>query len=186
MLLDAAIAVMVRDGYADMTVADVLAECGLSTRSFYRHFASKDALLTALVRREVGSVTRRLERAVTVAADPAAAVDAWLDGFLDTFFEPTRARRGSAFTTADVLASSPLADGMVQIRAELAGPLAAALRAGHEAGVLVAPQPELDAGCIFGLVTAVVQTPGGTRTRAAAREQVLRYVDPALGINRAG
>ncbi len=36
-LFDAALVVMQRNGYADVAVADILAEAGLSTRSFYRH-----------------------------------------------------------------------------------------------------------------------------------------------------
>ena len=51
-LLDAALVVMERNGYTDAAVADILREADLSTRSFYRHFESKDQLLSALFRRE--------------------------------------------------------------------------------------------------------------------------------------
>ncbi|HUZ56880.1 MAG TPA: helix-turn-helix domain-containing protein [Streptosporangiaceae bacterium] len=43
--LDAMLRVMERHSYADAPVADILAEAGLSTRSFYRHFLSKDQLM---------------------------------------------------------------------------------------------------------------------------------------------
>ncbi|MGA7416454.1 MAG: helix-turn-helix domain-containing protein [Acidimicrobiales bacterium] len=52
LLLDAGLVVMERNGYQDAAVADILAEADLSTRSFYRHFESKDQLLCALYRRE--------------------------------------------------------------------------------------------------------------------------------------
>ena len=51
-LLDAAMEVMGRNGYVDASVADILREANLSTRSFYRHFESKDQLLCALYRHE--------------------------------------------------------------------------------------------------------------------------------------
>ena len=41
-LLDAALAVMERNGYVDANVAEILREANLSTRSFYRHFESED------------------------------------------------------------------------------------------------------------------------------------------------
>ena len=47
-LLDAALVVMERNGYVDAAVADIFREADLSTRSFYRHFESKDQLLCAL------------------------------------------------------------------------------------------------------------------------------------------
>jgi AcrR family transcriptional regulator len=42
LLFEATLAVMQRNGYADVAVADILAEAGMSTRSFYRHSESKD------------------------------------------------------------------------------------------------------------------------------------------------
>ena len=45
MIVHAALAVMERNGYQDAAVAEILSEAGLSTRSFYRHFQSKDELL---------------------------------------------------------------------------------------------------------------------------------------------
>ena len=59
-LLDAAFVVMERNGYADAAVADILREADLSTRSFYRHFESKDQLLCALFRREAEAAAARL------------------------------------------------------------------------------------------------------------------------------
>ena len=63
-LLDAAFVVMERNGYVDAAVADILCEAELSTRSFYRHFESKDQLLCALFRREAEAAAARLEAKV--------------------------------------------------------------------------------------------------------------------------
>ena len=70
LLLDAALAVMERNGYVDAAVADILREADLSTRSFYRHFESKDQLLCALFRREAEAAAVRLHAKVDAAPDP--------------------------------------------------------------------------------------------------------------------
>ncbi len=113
MIMDAAIRLMERNSDAELSAVDILAETGLSSRSFYRHFDSKEALLVALVRREAELVARSMERAIASAAGPVAAVEAWLERLLDTFFEPRRAARSAIFTTpaasgaAEPSASSP-------------------------------------------------------------------------------
>src|SRR5262249_59600076 len=48
-LIDAAFVVMRREGTIDPGVRAVVQEAGLSNQAFYRHFASKDALLLAVL-----------------------------------------------------------------------------------------------------------------------------------------
>jgi AcrR family transcriptional regulator len=179
MLLKAAMQVLAGRGYHEMSVAEVLTESGLSTRSFYRHFDTKEALLAALLHREVDLVAAYLERAVERAGEPRAAVDAWIDGFLDTFFDRRRIARSGAFTAPAALSAWPYHQEYDAIRAQLCGPLAAALRAGHDIGALASPDPDADARSIFGLVTNVH---GAKLRRVTARAQVRRFVWPALGV----
>ena len=51
-LVEAGLTVLRQRGAAGLTVADVLAEAGLSTRAFYRHFHSKDELVLAVYEHE--------------------------------------------------------------------------------------------------------------------------------------
>lgn len=184
MLMDAAVRILARSGLHEMFVVDVLAEAGLSTRSFYRHFESKNDLLRALVLRETESVAQSLERAIDRAAGPAAAVDAWLDGLLDAIFEPKRAARAALFMTPAVRTAYPMADRMVDTHWTLSRPLAEVLRAGHEAGFLVSPNPEADAVSMFALVGITAYVPhANLRNRAAVRAQVVRFSWPTLGLS---
>ncbi len=184
MLMDAAVRILARSGLHEMFVVDVLSEAGLSTRSFYRHFESKDGLLRALVLRETESVAQSLERRIARASGPVAAVEAWLDGLLDAIFEPRRAARAALFMTPAVRTSYPMAERMVDTHWTLSRPLAEVLRAGHEAGFLVSPNPEADAVSMFALVGITAYVPhANLQNRAAVRAQVVRFSWPTLGLS---
>jgi AcrR family transcriptional regulator len=183
MLLDAAMRVLARNGPGELAVAEVLAEAQLSTRSFYRHFDSKDALLHAVLWREVGSVARSLERAVASAPDPVAAVEAWIDGYLGTFFEPRRMERAAVFTTPAAWSASSRTRELAEVRRVLTRPLADALRAGHAARVLVSPDAESDALALFALAGLAAGEPEDPPAgRAAVRSRLVRFTWPALGL----
>ena len=183
MLVEAAVAVLSRGDDHSFSVAEVLAEADLSTRAFYRHFDSKEALLEALVLREAASVGRALARAVSQAADPIAAVSAWLDRFLDVFYEPRRARRAQQLTSAAFDGTGPSVQLMAEMRRISCAPLVEALRTGHEQGVLHSPTPEADAYSIYNLVTAAREADDGASSdRALAHAHVERFAWPALGI----
>jgi AcrR family transcriptional regulator len=184
MVMDAAVRVMAREGYMDMSVADILSEAGLSTTSFYRHFQSKDALLAAVIRRDGESAQHALQRAIAAAPGPVAALEAWLDGLLDQFYEPRKAARTALFTTADVLSTHQMNNELIaQMRWVLSQPLVKVLRAGHRAGVMFSPKPEADAVSLFALVSSVATSPHGyPRSRRWARAQAVRFIWPGLGI----
>jgi len=187
MVMDAAVRVMVRNGYASMSVADVLAEANLTTSSFYRHFASKDALAEALVRRDTRSARRSLDRAIEHAADPLAALDAWLEAVLDLFYEPGRAERTMVLSASDVMSSHRMPSVAEEMRWVLAEPVSDVLRAGHAAGVLHSPHPEADAVTLFSIVSsAAISARGWLSTRKATKSHVLRFIGPALRIEGAG
>ena len=163
-------------------VADVLSESGLSTCVFYRHFESKEALLETLMLREAESVGRALARSVAKAADPVAAVNDWLERFLDVFYEPRRARRAAQLSSAAFQVARPSVQLMAEMRAISCAPLVEALRAGHAEGLLHSPTPEADAYSIYNLVTASHEAgDGGNSDRAFARAHVERFAWPAVG-----
>src|SRR5246127_4300315 len=93
LLFEAALAVMQRNGYTDAAVADILAEAGMSTRSFYRHFQSKDQLLCALYRHEAEQVAERLTARVSRAASPLAALDSWIEEIMSLGYHRGKAAR---------------------------------------------------------------------------------------------
>ena len=172
---------MTGSGYREVTVADVLAAARLSTRAFYRHFESKEALLIALMRRDAEAVGRTLERAVADAAAPEDALAAWLDAYLAVFYEPKRASRTTLYASPGARASLVVTTEQAQLRQIVARSLVDTLRAGHRSGVVHSPVPEADARSILALVASAA-APGGPGTQAAARDHVRRFAWPALGL----
>ncbi len=175
---------MERNGYSEMSVSDVLAEAGLSTRAFYRHFQSKEALLETFLLREGEAVGRSLTRVVVAAPHPVAAVEAWLDRFLDVFYEPRRAKRTTLLTAAAAKASGPRLQIMNELRQSACRPLVSALEEGHRAGVLHSMRPEADAYSIHALVMASLDAGDGSQQdRATTRGHVVRFAWPALRLD---
>ncbi len=86
-ILDAALDVFTRKGYRDAAVDDISAAAGTSKGGIYFHFPNKGAIFDALLRRTAALLTDRVERAIAVAPDPIARVDAALLTVLRLFAE---------------------------------------------------------------------------------------------------
>jgi AcrR family transcriptional regulator len=186
LLVDAASRVLGRSEDGSISVADVLAEAGLTTRAFYRHFDSKDALSETLLLRDVEAIAQSLARAVTATTSPSDAVDTWIGQFVDVIFDVRRARRASRITqVGDDLDRGLSARLMQEMRGLVCAPLVEILRQGAASGALCSPTPEADAFSIYELVlqfrhAAVVVGTSPSRDEACAH--VRRFAWPALGL----
>ncbi|HMJ76150.1 MAG TPA: TetR/AcrR family transcriptional regulator [Iamia sp.] len=82
-LLDAGREVMRRCGTEERPrVIDIVAAAGLSNDAFYRHFASKDALVAAILDDGTERLVSYLAHQMGKAADPEGAVRRWVEGLL--------------------------------------------------------------------------------------------------------
>jgi len=182
-LLDAAFAVMERNGYVDAAVADILREADLSTRSFYRHFESKDQLLCALYRREAEAAVARLRAKVDAAPDPRAALDAWIDEILSFGHHRTKAARVAVLGSPGAMRAEGYAEETRRAARLLMAPLQTLLADGVSDGTFPLADPDADAP----LVQSVVWAAAGlnpTREklpRAEASRQVRSFCERALG-----
>ncbi|WP_261562591.1 TetR/AcrR family transcriptional regulator [Frankia tisae] len=57
-----------------VTVSEIFTEAQLSTRSFHRHFKSKDQLLLSMFEEESGRATAQLTGRLSSATDPYTAI----------------------------------------------------------------------------------------------------------------
>jgi AcrR family transcriptional regulator len=82
-LLDAALEVMQRCGTTSRPrVADIVAAAGLSNDAFYRHFKSKDDLVTALLEDGGERLRSYIEHQLGKETTPEAQVRRWVEGVL--------------------------------------------------------------------------------------------------------
>src|SRR5207249_507351 len=80
-LLDAGLDVMRACGTASRPrVSDIVAAAGLSNDAFYRHFASKDALVAAILEDGAERLTGYLTHQLAKEATPEGKVRRWVEG----------------------------------------------------------------------------------------------------------
>jgi AcrR family transcriptional regulator len=174
-LLDAAMEVMGRNGYVDASVADILTEANLSTRSFYRHFESKDQLLCALYRREAEDAAARLNAKVDAAPSPRAALDAWIDEILSLGQHRAKAARVRVLGSPGAMRAEGYMEETRHASKLLMAPLEALLAAGAADGSFPLADPAADASLIRSVVwSAAGLTPW--REPSASRSEVARQV----------
>ena len=184
-LLKAGTVVMRRNGFAGANITEILAEAGISTRAFYRHFRSKDDLLLAIFRQNADLTGERLEQRLAGAATPTDQLVAWIDEILDMGYDPRRARVSRVFAAGTV--TPAIANAGHEAAARLSAPLHDVLSSGAASGEFPDCDPATDAASIHALVWRLFTDAMHGRARLdrkQAMQHILRFVAPALGVDR--
>jgi len=84
-LLEAAREALRRSDFGSVRVVDVVRAAGMSSRSFYEHFASKEDLLLELIHEAGRDLVARLESIFATTERPEERVDRGLDAYLAAF-----------------------------------------------------------------------------------------------------
>jgi AcrR family transcriptional regulator len=156
MILDAAYRVM-RDKPSDLTIASVLTAAGVSTRSLYRHFDSKDALVREMYMRDARWAAARLTKRLADAASPTQAVEWWIDEIYSFTREHRRAERVSVLSSI----TGSRAEGVESVAGEARRMLIAPLHAAIDAGVTAGVFDVDDIGAAAELVSAATMHAAG-------------------------
>jgi AcrR family transcriptional regulator len=170
-------------GVQGLNISAVLAHAQLSTRAFYRHFESKDELVTAVFLEMARAERRRLKRKMASAATAVDAVVAWIDGRLDLAFDEgikSDLRHLSAEAQSQIFASPALVQPAY---AEMLKPLVDALQRGLPDGEFHEIDPPTAAESIQGVVWACTERHWATGDceRDEVREHTLRFCLRGLG-----
>jgi AcrR family transcriptional regulator len=130
LLLDAALDLFSRQGFASTTVRQIAAAVGVRDSAIYAHFASKQAIYETLFA-EAGPVlldTLGLDADGLAAAHPAEAVPRLVDRVLAAWDTPRARRFASVLVREGILGSAAggrsLADAIADARQRLAAPFA--------------------------------------------------------------
>jgi AcrR family transcriptional regulator len=184
MIEDAALAVMRRNAYEDISVGDILREAQLSTRSFYRHFRSKDDLVLAMYRRNAEAAAERLAVRSGRPGPPAARLEAWIEEILSFRYDRRKAERMALLGSPGVRRAAGYLDEERNARALLVGPLVEVLRAGLEEAAFTTVDPVRDAFTVLAIVFDALEWVGRTDPRPSAADALahcLRFVMGGLG-----
>jgi AcrR family transcriptional regulator len=84
-LLDGALRAFRDRAYETTTVADIVREAGMSSRSFYEHFASKEDLVVELVHEAGRELVREIERVLGETPELGERLARGMRAFLDAF-----------------------------------------------------------------------------------------------------
>ena len=184
-ILNAAIGIVRADGVGALSVAGVLARSQLGTRAFYRHFESKDQLVSALFLDMAHVEVRRLEPLMAAAPDAVRAVAAWIDGRLDLAFADDvgpELRRMSIQAQSQMYAAPEL---VAPAYREILRPLVEQLERGTQQKIFIDIDPDFEALSIQGVVWSTIERKWATAQRNSGelRERVQRFCLRGLGVD---
>jgi AcrR family transcriptional regulator len=184
-ILAAAAKILREEGVRAFSIAQVLTRAQLSTRAFYRHFASKDELIAAVFVGMASVEMLRLRRRMEGAPDPVHAVAAWIDGRLELAFNDqlrSDLRQMSVEAQSQMFASPEL---IGPAYGEILRPLVEELARGREAGLFTEIDPDYEALSIQGVVWSNVerQWVTGDCDSGAIRQRVQRFCLRGLGVD---
>lgn len=171
-------------GVQGLSIAAVLQRAQLSTRAFYRHFESKDQLVSAVFLEMAKAEKRRLRSKMAAADTPAEAVAAWIDGRLDLAFSEN-IKSDLRHMSLEAQAQSFAVPELIQpAYAEMLEPLIDQIQRGLEQRTFHDVDPMNGAQSIQGVVWASTerQWATGDCDRAEARARTVRFCLRGLGV----
>ena len=185
-ILSAASKLVREEGVRALGIAEVLSRTQLSTRAFYRHFDSKDQLVSAVFFEMARVESLRVRRAMAAESDPIRAVMAWIDGRLDLVFNPdirSDLRRLSVEAQSQTFGAPDLVNAAY---GEILRPLTEELEHGRALGLFPGVDPGVDALSVHGVVWANVERHWADDGSSPSnlRERTQRFCLGGLGVDQ--
>lgn len=163
-------------------LAAVLARAGLSTRAFYRHFESKDALFLAMQQSAGRALGRRLDQIADDAdGTPADLLAQWIRVSFDVIHEARLHGRALVLDLEEVRSAKGYLSGQEQWRLDRERALAALLRRGRDDGSFPLTRPERDAAAIRAVVSHELSRLGADGDWAGACDAAVDFALRAVG-----
>lgn len=184
-LMAAAERVLARGGWWGFKLESVLREARLSTRSFYRHFDGKEALLSALLEGELLAIADFVRTVTDSASSPVERVWQYVGALLDLSFDQRIVKPASLFAGYWRKLLPEHAEVVDRCAHALTAPLADALDEGCRNGDLVCSDPQSEARAIFFLISGTVfdrPITDAEESRATTEHIVLPFVARGLGL----
>ena len=188
-IIDAAYGCLSEPHSGPIPVAAILERVGLSTRAFYRHFASKDELFLAMLEQEATALAGRLDRiADEVPGDPVKQLTAWVEMMFVLAHDPQLRMHLTVIDSDEVRAAKGYREMRERLHADRERSLVRVLECGRDDGSFPLAKPQPDAVAINAIVSRelTISGPGSNGDLQQARARVLDFALRALGAAGAG
>jgi AcrR family transcriptional regulator len=186
-IIEAAYGCLYESHSGPIPVAAILERAGLSTRAFYRHFASKDELFLAMLRQEADALAGRLDRiADELPGDPVKQLRAWVEMMFDLAYDPQLRMHLTVIDSDEVRAAKGYRETRERLHADRERSLERVLQRGCDDGSFPLADPQRDAVAISAVVSRelTISAPGDAQDLQRARARVLDFALRALGADR--
>ncbi len=186
-IIDAAYNCLSEPHSGPIPVAAILERAGLSTRAFYRHFASKDELFLAMLRQEGEALAGRLDRiAEELPDDPVAQLTAWVEMMFALAHDPRLRMHLTVIDSDEVRAAKGYRETRELLHAVRERSLERLLQRGRDDGSFPLADPQRDSVAISAVVSRelTISAPGTAQDLQCARARVLDFALRALGADR--
>jgi AcrR family transcriptional regulator len=183
-IIDAAYRCLSEPHSGPIPVAAILERAGLSTRAFYRHFASKDELFLAMLRQEADALADRLDRiAEELPGDPVKQLTAWVEMMFVLAHDPELRMHLTVIDSDEVRAAKGYRDMRERLHADRERSLERVLARGRDDGSFPLARPQSDAVAISAIVSRelTISGAGSDEDLQRARARVLDFALRALG-----
>ena len=161
-------------------VAAILQRAGVSTRAFYRHFASKDELFLAMLRQESDTLASRLDQiAEEATGSPVDQLEAWIGQMFGWVHDEQLRMHLTVIDSDEVRAAKGYRETRERLHADRERSLVEILRRGRDDGAFPLAHPERDAIAISAVVSREM-TGLSPDDVAAMKRSMARVVDFAL------
>jgi AcrR family transcriptional regulator len=183
-IMEAAHRCLARSNGATVSITDILAAAGLSTRAFYRHFESKDSMLLAMVRRDSDRVMAELAAEVDSAGTGAAALRAWIHGMLRLASEEPRRRRVLVLASEEARRARGYDAELARFQDQHQAAIAEILRRGLDDGSFPRTDPASDARAVQAVLSQALEAQlrnRGPLSAEAGEQAAADFIFRALG-----
>jgi AcrR family transcriptional regulator len=184
-IMRAAYRLIGREG-GSVSVQEILDSAGLSTRAFYRHFASKDELVLSMYRTDNQRVADALWAATEEEPDAWRALQAWVAVSLSVVFDKGRERHSRVLGSPEAKSAAGWSQEFLDGVAREMASLEAVLARGAGDGTFRSVRVEADAQVIFGATNnfASLHIAGGPDVvqREQALDAVVQAARRMLGV----
>ncbi len=182
-IIDAAYQCLSEPHSGAVPIAAILQRAKVSTRAFYRHFESKDALFLAMLRQETDALAERLDRILDERRDPLEQLNAWIEGMFGLVYNARARLHFSVIDSDEVRAAKGYRELRERAHADRQRSLVRILRQGRDDGYFPLACPEYDAVAISAVVSRVLlsQSYDDHERLRQAKSDLLHFALRALG-----